>query len=305
MREEGTNRVRLVLLGNDILMSMHYYISFITLSLLVSLEKSQLVANGAISTLSERPSRRGRGNLQLAETIISLVQNGSDVKNRLVCVQSAVRLNVASHTVDNVNHRLALIGVISVVILDGSSIDGTVATKREKALVPMNVTSKVSIHTILEHQCLECIANIALVGSGLTAVHGSVAIDEDPRSLAAVNLGEILGQPLILLISLVVFPIVAVDTTEGTAVGDEGLSLSGKSLVTFDVTDKWPLRTVCKVCLGVDADEVGKTVIERVPEVADATALDSGHAESVLEGGKVSTKTRQYYQIGHDVMTYL
>jgi hypothetical protein len=35
---------------------------------------------------------------------------------------------------------------------------------------------------------------------------------------------------------------------------------------------------------------VGKTIIERVPEVTHTTALNTGHAESVLEGCEVSTK---------------
>lgn len=115
-------------------------------------------------------------------------------------------------------------------------------------------------------------------------------IDEDPWSLFAVDLGEILGQPLILLISLVVFPVVAIDTAEGTTVGNEGLGFSGKGLVALDVADKGPFGTVCEVCLGVDADEVGETVVERVPEVTDTATFDSGHAESVLEGCEVSTK---------------
>lgn len=188
------------------------------------------------------------------------------------------------------NHRLALVGVISIVVLDGSGIDSTIAAKRKESFIPMDVASKVCIHTILKHQCLKCIAHIALVRSSLTAVHGSMAINEDPRSLGAVDLSEILGQPLVLLVSLVVFPVVAVDTAEGTAVGDEGLSLRRKSLIALDVADEGPFGTICKVCFGVDADEVGKTVVERVPEVTDAAALDSGHAESVLEGGEISEK---------------
>jgi hypothetical protein len=118
---------------------------------------------------------------------------------------------------------------------------------------------------------------------------------------------KILSQPLVLLISLVIFPVVAINATERTAVCDEGLSLGRESLVALDITDKRPLGTVCKVCLGVDADEVGKTIVEGVPEVTNTTTLDSGHAESMLEGCEVSTiiVSTKVSETSYGVTTYL
>lgn len=185
-------------------------------------------------------------------------------------------------------HRLALVGVVGVIILDGSSIDDTIGAKREQTLVPVDVTCKVSVDAVFEHQAFKGVADVFLVRGCLTAVHGTMTVDEDPRSLGAVDGSQVLGQPLVLLVSCVVFPAVVVDTTKGTAVGDKSLSFGRQSLVALDVADERPFRTVGIVRLGIDANEVSEAIVEGVPEVANATTLVSGHAETVLEGCEVS-----------------
>lgn len=254
---------------------------------LLLLQQRQLVSNTSISTLDELPSSRSRGNLQLAESIISRIQHGSDVENGLIRRQFTMRFDISSHSVDDVSDRFAFVGVVGIVVFDGSSVDGAVGAKRKEAFVPVNVAGEVSIDAVFEHQFFESVADVLLVGGGLTAVHGAMAVDEDPGSLFAVDGGEIFGQPLVLLVGFVVFPVVVVDATERTAVGDEGLCFGRQSLVAFDVTDEGPFGAVGEVRLGVDTDEMGETVVEGVPEVADTATFLSGHAEAVLEGCEV------------------
>lgn len=126
-----------------------------------------------------------------------------------------------------------------------------------------------------------------LVGGVCRAVHGTVTHGNDPGSLLAVHALQILLQPLVLLIGLVVLD-AAVDSTEGTTVSDEGLGLLGVGLVAGEILSKGPLGAVGEVGFTVDGDEVGKTVVERVPEVADTAGLLTGHAETVLVGSEVS-----------------
>ena len=254
---------------------------------LLLLQQRQLITHTAIFTLDELPSSRSRGNLQLAESIISCIQHSSNVENGLVRRQFTMRFDISSHSIDDVSDRFAFVGVVSVVILDGSSVDGAVGAKGEETLVPMDVAGKVSIDAVFEHQLFESVADVLLVGGRLTAVHGTMTIDEDPGSLFAVDGSEIFGQPLVLFISFVVFPVVVVDATERTAVGDEGLCFGRQSLVAFDVTGEGPFGAVGEVRLGVDTDEMGETVVEGVPEVADTATFLSGHAEAVLEGCEV------------------
>ena len=196
-------------------------------------------------------------------------------------------LNVSGHTVDDVSHRLALVDIVGVVVLDGRSVDGSVTAEGQKTLVPVDVTSEVGIDTVLKHEGLECVTNVLLVGRDLGAVHWAVTVDEDPWSLAAVYAGKILGEPVVLLVGLVGVD-AAVDVAEWTTVSDECLVLGWEGLVASKVASEWVLWAVWEVGLGVDADEVGKAVVERVPEVADTTTLGTWHAEAVLEGGEVS-----------------
>ncbi len=67
------------------------------------------------------------------------VQDGRDVERGLAWVQNGVRLDVAGHTIDDMRHGLAGIRVESVVVDDGSGVDGLVGTEREQPLVPMDM----------------------------------------------------------------------------------------------------------------------------------------------------------------------
>jgi hypothetical protein len=50
-------------------------------------------------------------------------------------VQLTVCLDVSCHTVDNVSHRFARVGLVGVVIDNGSLVDSTVGTERPETLV--------------------------------------------------------------------------------------------------------------------------------------------------------------------------
>lgn len=162
---------------------------------------------------------------------------------------------------------------------------------------------EVSIHAILEEQTLECLAHVQLVRGIGGTVHRAVAHDEDPRGLAAVDLRQILLQPMPLLIGLGLMD-TAIDVAEWTTVGDEGLGLTGQGLVAGHVLRKVPLRAVGKVGLTVNRDEVSKTVVKGVPEVTDTTGLGTRHAEAVLVSGEVSTTVSYYlWGLGEGVCT--
>jgi len=85
---------------------------------------------------------------ELGETVVVLIEHSSDVED-LGGVDRRVRLDVTSHTVDDVGHGNTWIGLVGVVVDDGSSIDGTIAN-RPDTLVPVDVAGEVSVNTVLD-----------------------------------------------------------------------------------------------------------------------------------------------------------
>jgi len=74
----------------------------------------------------------------------------------------------------------------------------------------------------------------------------------DPRGSGAINLGEILLEPLDLTVGSVVAP-ASIDGTEWTSIGDEGFALLRKSLIlTTDITGERPLGRVSKISFTVE-----------------------------------------------------
>lgn len=141
---------------------------------------------------------------------------------------------------------------------------------------------------MLKHQLLPSIPHIFLVRRNLRAVHRPVAHGKHPRRLLAINTSQILGEPLVLLVGLVVLP-AAIDIAEGTRIGGESLVLLGQGLVAAEVTDERPLRAVGEVGLAVQGDEVGEAEVEGVPEVCAAGVVFFAiHGEAVLVSGEVS-----------------
>lgn len=69
-----------------------------------------------------------------------LIKDGGDVKDTLARGQRAMRLDVASHTVDNMRHGDTRVGVVGVVVDDRASVDGLIGTQRIETLVPMDMT---------------------------------------------------------------------------------------------------------------------------------------------------------------------
>jgi hypothetical protein len=127
-------------------------------------------------------------NSQLAEAVVRLVQDAGNVQRRRARGKGAVTLNVASHTIDDVSHGLAGVGVKGVVVDNRALVDGAVGAKGEGSLIPMNVTRvcisrqsimgkedanydgmmgnlprQVGIDTVLQEQGLECISHVLLV----------------------------------------------------------------------------------------------------------------------------------------------
>ena len=114
-----------------------------------------------------------------------------------------------------------------------------------------------------------------------------MAHGDDPRGLGAVDGGEILLKPLVLGVGLGVG--VVGQGAEWTAVGDVSLALGrGIGACALGVTDERPLRAVCEIGLTVKGDEMGKTVVKRVPHVSNTAGLLAGHAEAMLVGSEVS-----------------
>ena len=224
---------------------------------------------------------------KLTEAKVALVEHIRNIQLLLIAAQHAVTLNVACHTVDNMRHRNARVGVVRILVLDRSLVDRAVDAKGEQTLVPVDVAGEVSVNAVLEEQALERGAQVFLVGCCFGAVHWPVAHGEDPRSFLAVDAGEIFGEPLVLLVGLVVF-VATGHCAEGAAVGDESFACGGKGLVAFDIVGERFLWAVGEVGFAVEGDEVCEAVVEGVPEVADSAGLLAGHAEAVLVGGEVS-----------------
>jgi len=92
-----------------------------------------------------------------------------------------------------------------------------------------------------------------------------VAHRNDPRSLCAVNIREIIGQPLVLLVVLRVVHTsdAAVDPAEWASVNDGGLVFQGEGSVAVDACEvvlERLTRRVGIVGFAVEGDEICTTV---------------------------------------------
>jgi hypothetical protein len=81
--------------------------------------------------------------MELAEAVVLEVKDSGDVQGRLTRVQRAMALNVTGHTIDNMRHGHAGVGVISVVVDDRGRINVAGLSKGPETLIPMNVTKGV------------------------------------------------------------------------------------------------------------------------------------------------------------------
>lgn len=240
------------------------------------------------------------------------VENRGDVKRRLVCGQGAVTLDVTGHSVDDVGHRHSGVGVVRVVVNDRRAVNAAGAGHGPETLIPMDVTRtgvrgdtrqysgniprKIDIDTVLEQQALESLTDIRLVGRDLGAVHRAMGHGNHPRGLGAVDGGKVLLEPLVLSVGLGIAHVS--DSAKWPGIGNEGLALLGRGLATLQVAGERPLGAVGKIGLAVKRDEMGKTVVERVPHVAHAAGLSTGHAEAVLVGSEVPGHVRD--PVNHD-----
>ena len=115
---------------------------------------------------------------------------------------------------------------------------------------------------------------------------------DNPRSLRSVNACKIFGKPSVLRISLVVL-VTSINGTERSRIRDVSLAFLGCRLISFQICDEWRLGAAGEVGFGVERNEVCEAVVKRVPEVANASCLGSGHAETVLICGEVSAIVRE------------
>lgn len=122
-----------------------------------------------------------------------IIKHSSDVERNLTRVKSAVAFDVACHSVDDMGHRDTGVGVVGVVVEDRRLIDGRVHAEREETFIPVDVAREVRINTIIEQELFKGRAEMCLVGRNLCAVHGTMRHGDDPRSLCAVDTGEIIG----------------------------------------------------------------------------------------------------------------
>ena len=151
---------------------------------------------------------------KFAETVLHLIQHSSH-RQRLISCQLRMRLDVSSHTIDEMRDALTLVGIICVVV-DNSRVINCAVVEGEQALVPVDMASQISINAILEHERLEGVAQILLVRRYLRAVHWAMGHGDDPGSFLAIDGGQIFLQPLPLLIGFVDFPVVICDVAEWT-----------------------------------------------------------------------------------------
>lgn len=241
-----------------------------------SLDEHQAVTNNTAVSVNVLKAQVGVVvEVELSVAVVDLVENSGDVESR---VSRAVAFNVSSSTVDDVSYCLSRVREVCVVVDNGRVVNGVV-TDREHSLIPMNVsrlgfnvsfnldqynyhqeTDHVSINTILEQKTLESVADVLLVGRNFGRVHGPVRHSNDPWGSGAVNLGEILLEPLNLAVGGIVAP-APVDSTEWTRIGNEGFALLRESLIlAADITGERPLRRVSKVSLTIKRNEVGISV---------------------------------------------
>lgn len=78
-------------------------------------------------------------NSELAESVVSLVENCSDVQDSLTGIQGAMAFDVARHAVNKVRHGCAGVGIVGIVVGDGNRVDIAIRGKREETLVPVDV----------------------------------------------------------------------------------------------------------------------------------------------------------------------
>lgn len=183
----------------------------------------------------------------LAETIVMLVQHSRE-RQAVLIAKSAMALNIASHAVHNVDHRLAWACFVSVVVHDRVVVDRAADHHGPDTLVPVDVAREVHVDAVLNKDGLESISEVLLVGGALRAVHGAMTHGDDPGRLLPVNLGEVVLEPLELLVGLVL-GVVAFDVAEGTAIGYVGLVLSRHVGLAIGLGDERVFGTVWVVGL--------------------------------------------------------
>ena len=125
---------------------------------------------------------------------------------------------------------------------------------------------------------------------------------KDPWRLFAIHRLEIALEPLVLLVirRVLVAP-VAADRTERARVGRLGLAHQGMRLVALEVGDERLVGRVCVVGLARKSDEVGRAVVEGIPEIGLTSTLFPRHAETVRvrrevsEGRKFEVRNKSVY----------
>ena len=120
-----------------------------TSTIKLPLQQRELITKRSIATLDELPRHFLLiVNSKLAEAKVPLVQHIGKVELLLIVAQHAVTLNIASHTVDNVRHRHARVGIVSVLVLDRGHVDSAVAHWKH-ALVPVDMAGEIGIDAVL------------------------------------------------------------------------------------------------------------------------------------------------------------
>lgn len=113
-------------------------------------------------------------NRKLAKAKVILVQHNCDVQD-LAGVDAAVRLDVASHPIDECRQGFASSGSVGVVVND-VGLDNGLVIHRPDTLVPMNVAGEVGINVVLDEERLESVAHILLIRGHLRGVHWSMGL---------------------------------------------------------------------------------------------------------------------------------
>ena len=169
------------------------------------MDHGQRITNAAISTLDVLPDcNRVVVNGERAEAEVVLVQDGSVVQG---CIgrNAAVRLDIASHSIDNRGQGLSGPSAIRILV-DNVGADNGQVVHWVDTLVPMDVAGKVRVNVVLEQKWLKGIANVGLVGRDFGAVHRTMSHGKHPRSGGTVDGSKILSQPGELLVRRRVLP---------------------------------------------------------------------------------------------------
>ena len=128
----------------------------------------------------------------------------------------------------------------------------------------MDVPLHVQVDTVLDHQLFKrLLTGQADVRRRIlhTDVPRALETDDNPRRVIAVDGGEIIFKPLILLVRV----------SKRTAV-----------CARIRATDfVWRLETDREVCFTIEYNEVGKAIVKGIPEIADATGFVGQHVEVV------------------------